>query len=50
LAKLSKVRGFNVRHLRLSIVRRPVTDASGAQTTPGDPAPPDIGAIELVRS
>jgi Common central domain of tyrosinase/Polyphenol oxidase middle domain len=50
MAKLAKVRGFNARLLRLSIVRRPMTDAAGAQITPPDPAPPEIGAIELVRS
>lgn len=49
LAKLSKVRGYHIRRLRLSIVRRPVTDASGNETVPSDPAPPKIGAIELVR-
>jgi hypothetical protein len=50
MAKLAKVRGFNMRRLRLSIVRRPVTDAAGVETVPPDPVPPEIGAIELVRS
>lgn len=50
MARLSKQRGFSMRHLRLSIVRRPVTDASGVETVPPDPTPPAIGAIELVRS
>jgi tyrosinase len=50
MAKLAKVRGFNMRRLRLSIVRRPVTDAAGIETVPPDPVPPQIGAIELVRS
>jgi Polyphenol oxidase middle domain len=50
MAKLSKTRGFNMRHLRLSIVRRPVIDAAGAEAVPPDPTPPEIGAIELVRS
>ncbi len=49
LAKLSKVRGYRMQFLRLTIVRRPVTDASGNETVPTDPAPPKIGAIELVR-
>ncbi len=49
LAKLSKTRGFNMRFLRLSIVRRPVTDTSGNDTAPGNPTPPEIGTIELVR-
>ncbi len=48
LAKLSKTRGFNLRYLRLTIVRR-AADASGNETVPGDPAPPEIGTIELVR-
>jgi hypothetical protein len=48
LAKLSKTRGFNMRYLRLTIVRR-ATDASGSETVPSDAAPPEIGMIELVR-
>jgi hypothetical protein len=48
LAKLSKMRGFNMRYLRLTIVRR-AADASNNETVPGVPAPPEIGAIELVR-
>ncbi len=50
LAKLSKTRGFNMRYLRLTIVRR-AADASGdeTETVPSDPAPPEIGTIELVR-
>jgi hypothetical protein len=43
-----KTRGFNLRYLRLTIVRR-AADASGNDTVPGDPAPPEIGTIELVR-
>ena len=49
LAKLSKTRGFNMRFLRLTIVRRAVKDESGKETVPSDPAPPEIGTIELVR-
>jgi hypothetical protein len=48
LAKLSKTRGFNMRYLRLTIVRR-AADASGNETVPSNPAPPEIGTIELVR-
>jgi hypothetical protein len=48
LARLAKTRGFNMRYLRLTIVRR-ATDASGAETAPSAPAPPEIGTIELVR-
>jgi tyrosinase len=50
LARLAKVRGFNLRLLRLSIVRRPVVDSTGGKTVPADPTPPEIAAIELVRS
>lgn len=50
MAKLAKTRRFNIRFLRLTIVRRGVADASGNETVPPDPTPPEIGAIELVRS
>ena len=50
MAKLSKTRGFNMRFLRLTIVRRGVTDASDNEVVPSDPTPPEIDAIELVRS
>lgn len=49
LAKLSKVRGYRMSFLRLSIVRRPAADASGKGTVPSNPTPPEIGTIELVR-
>jgi hypothetical protein len=49
LAKLSKTRGFNMRFLRLTIVRRAVKDEAGKETVPADPKPPEIGTIELVR-
>lgn len=49
LAKLSKVRGYRMPHLRLSIVRQPPTDAAGKEPAPHNPAPPEIGSIELVR-
>jgi hypothetical protein len=49
LAKLSKVRGYRMQYLRLTIVRQPVANASGDKTVPSDPTPPEIGAIELVR-
>ncbi len=50
LAKLSKTRGFNMRYLRLTIVRR-AADApiKEKEPAPGNPAPPEIGTIELVR-
>jgi len=50
MAQFARIRGFNMRHLRLVIARRAVTDAAGRQTVPRDPAPPEIEAIELVRS
>ena len=49
LAKLSKTRGFNMRYVRLNIVRRPVADASDKEAAPNNPALPEIGTIELVR-
>ena len=49
LAKLSKTRGFNMRYLRLTIVRRAVDDDRAMRTAPSNPAPPEIGTIELVR-
>lgn len=55
LAKLSKVRGYRLQYLRLTIVRRPATDAAekadaaDKETVPSAPTPPEIGAIELVR-
>jgi tyrosinase len=49
-AKLAKGRGFNMRLLRLSIVRRPVVGGAGEKTVPPDPVPPEIGLIELVRA
>jgi hypothetical protein len=49
LAKLSKTRGFNMRYLRLTIVRRAVKDEAGKEAVPSDPKPPEIGTIELVR-
>jgi tyrosinase len=50
VARLSKTRGYNLRHLRVSIVRRSVIDALGGEIVPRDPMPPAIGAIELVQS
>ncbi|MGH6768061.1 MAG: tyrosinase family protein [Xanthobacteraceae bacterium] len=49
IAKLSKTRGYNLRHLRVSIVRRAVPDGAGKESVPRDPSPPIIGAIELVQ-
>jgi Common central domain of tyrosinase/Polyphenol oxidase middle domain len=50
IASLSKMRGYNIRRLRVSIVRRSFVDESGKPITPPDPSPPTIGAIELVQS
>jgi hypothetical protein len=50
IAKLSKVRGYNIRHLRVSITRRAVADESGKDVVPDDPSPPQIEAIELIQS
>jgi hypothetical protein len=50
MAQFSKTRGFNIRHLRVVIVRRAATDAAGKTAAPADPHPLEIGAIELVQS
>jgi hypothetical protein len=49
IAKLAKTRGYNLRRLRVSIVRRAVADEAGKKSVPRDPSPPIIGMIELVR-
>ena len=49
-AQFAKIRGFNIRHLRVVLVRRDVKDEQGKDTVPRDPTPPEIGAVELVRS
>jgi hypothetical protein len=49
LARLSKTRGYNIRYLRLTIVRRAVTGTAAKETAPSNSAAPEIGTIELVR-
>jgi hypothetical protein len=49
-AKFAKIRGFNIRHLRVAIVRRAVKDKKDEESQPADRPHPEIGAIELVRS
>lgn len=49
-AKFAKIRGYNIRNLRVALVSRAVKDGAGKESVPPDPAPPEIGAIELVRS
>jgi hypothetical protein len=44
------VRGFDMMHLRVSIVRRSFANAAGGEFTPADPDPPRIGSIELLQS
>ena len=48
-ARFAKIRGFNMRHLRVVIVRRGAKDEHGKESVPPDPTPPEIGAIELVQ-
>ncbi len=50
LAELRHVRGFDMTHLRVSIVRRSFANAGGGEFTPADPDPPRIGSIELLQS
>ena len=49
-AQLRKVRGFNVRYLRVVFVRRGAKDEQGHESVPPDPTPPEIGAVELAQT
>ena len=50
VARLARARGFDMRRLRVSIVRRAYPSTAGGEYVPNDPDPPRIGAIELVQS
>jgi hypothetical protein len=50
VAQLSRTRGFEIRDLRVVIVRRGFPDATGGEFVPPDPDPPRIGAVELIQS
>jgi hypothetical protein len=50
VAQLSHAHGFDMRNLRVAIVRRGFANANGGEFVPPDPAPPRIGAIELLQS
>jgi hypothetical protein len=50
VAQLSHAGGFDMRNLRVAIVRRGFANANGGEFVPPDPAPPRIGAIELLQS
>ena len=50
VARLAKIRGFNIRHLRVAIVRRAAKDKKDEESRSADRPHPEIGAIELVRS
>jgi hypothetical protein len=50
LARLAGGTGFELRLLRVSIVRRGFAGIAGAEFVPPDPDPPRIGAIELLQS
>jgi hypothetical protein len=50
VARLSRSRGYDVRRLRVSIVRRAYPSTVGGEYVPNDPDPPLIGAIELIQS
>jgi len=49
-ARFAKIRGFNIRHLRVAIVRRALKDKKDEESQPTGRPHPEIGAIELVRS
>jgi hypothetical protein len=50
VAQLSKVPSFDMRKLRVSIVRRGFSNANGGEFVPPDADPPRIGAVELLQS
>jgi hypothetical protein len=50
VAQLSRARGFDMRKLRVSIVRRGFANANGGEFVPPDANPPRIGAVELLQS
>jgi hypothetical protein len=50
VTQLSKSPGFDLRKLRLSIVRRGFANANGGEFVPPDRNPPRIGAVELLQS
>jgi hypothetical protein len=50
VAQLSKVPSFDMRKLRVSIVRRGFSNANGGEFVPPDRNPPRIGAVELLQS
>jgi len=50
VTQLSHARGFDMRNLRVSIVRRGFANANGDEFVPPDANPPRIGAIELLQS
>jgi hypothetical protein len=50
VTRLSHARGFDMRNLRVSIVRRGFANANGDEFVPPDANPPRIGAIELLQS
>jgi Common central domain of tyrosinase/Polyphenol oxidase middle domain len=50
VAQLSRARGFDMKNLRVSIVRRGYATANGGEFVPPDADPPRIGAIELLQS
>jgi hypothetical protein len=49
-AKFAKIRGFNIRRLRVAIVRRTKQDKKDEESRTADRPTSEIGAIELVRS
>jgi hypothetical protein len=50
MAQLSRTPGFDLRNVRVAIVRRGFAKATGGEFVPDDPDPPRIGAIDLLQS
>jgi tyrosinase len=48
MAQLSRLNGFDMQSLRVSVVRRGFTVATGGELVPPDPDPLQIGSVELV--
>ena len=50
MARLSKMRGYNIQSLRVAIVRRAFIETSGKEFVPPDPVPPIFDSIEIVQA
>ena len=50
MAQLSRLNGFDMENLRVSVVRRGFAVATGGELVPPDPDPPQIGSVERISS